>query len=105
MTVLDKLTRNAVWAAMCPGYPDTRILEATVAAKRVLKDRDFVGIMRGKDAWYFYETYGLPLDLIIEIATERGYMVDASALHIHVNFPMWKDCLCCDYPKTKRVND
>ena len=35
----------------------------------------------GRDAFLFYDTYGFPLDLTIEIAKEHGIFVDVDAFH------------------------
>lgn len=49
------------------------------ALNRGLREIDKLKVLDGKIAFYFYETYGIPLEMTQEIAQERGQKVDRKA--------------------------
>lgn len=97
--MFEVLLRNSLLAGRLKGYPDPRIKDGVNATKDVLAKREHVRVCPGNIAWKVYETYGVPIDLIFEIAAEKGVLVDPFALNIHMEFPLWKDCVCCKWYK------
>ena len=43
------------------------------------------GVISGYDAFKLYDTYGFPLELTEEIATEKGYKVDSEGFVNYMN--------------------